>query len=125
MASPLPPITMVHLDADSARAQVGDEESLQGMLLMLQDALTRDVPAIAQLLAAEDSQQATRLLPALKGFMPIFCRPPVCEHVAQVELASKSQASAQVAIAYAALRPELEQLQQEVRHYLHSRGVAA
>lgn len=102
------------LDVDHALEQVGDVLALHEMLDMLQLALDRDVLQIRQLLAGGDVMAANRLLHALKGFIPIFCRESLCAHVAAVEMLSKTAAANEVALAYAALEPKLQQLQSEI-----------
>ena len=106
------------LDVERALAQIGEVSALQEMLGMLQDSLGRDVPLIAQLLAEQDVSAANRLLHSLKGFIPIFCVDALCDHVAQVEMMSKTQGSAEVGLAYALLEPKLQQLQTEIDQYL-------
>jgi hypothetical protein len=119
MSTPLQSAPGAHLDIDFALAQIGDQETLNSMLLMLQDSLARDLPHIADFLQAGDVPSANRLLHALKGFIPIFCQDPLCSQVVEVEALSKDSHSARVAPAYAALRPELERLHAEVGAYLH------
>lgn len=107
-----------YLDIDRALAQIGDVSALHEMLDMLQDTLDRDVPQISKLLEGQDVKAANRLLHSLKGFIPIFCVDALCEHVAQVEILSKTQGSAEVGAAYLNLAPKLQQLQTEIDHYL-------
>lgn len=106
------------LDVERALAQIGEVSALHEMLGMLQASLDRDVPLIAQLLAEQDVSTANRLLHSLKGFIPIFCVDTLCDHVAQVEMMSKTQGSAEVGLAYALLEPRLQQLQAELDQYL-------
>ena len=108
----------VYLDIVRALEQIGDLQALRGMLPMLQELLERDVPSITRLLANQDVRAANPLLHSLKGCMPIFCAPALCEHLAQVELMSKSGGSVEVGEAFAALSPKLQRLQQEVAQYL-------
>lgn len=115
------PVT-VHLDTELAMSQVGDSEALQGMLVMLEESLAHDIPRIAEHLAVGDVESANHLLHPLKGFLPIFCRAPLCDQVAAVELLSKDQSAETVTPAYAQLRPELELLLSEV--VFHLRGAA-
>ena len=114
----LPEHAWVHLDVPRALQQVGDMEALQGMLPMLQELLGRDVEHIGQLLAAGDVRAANGLLHALKGCMPIFCTPTLCEQLAQVEFLSKTASADVVAEAYTALNPKLKELQQEIAKFL-------
>jgi len=114
----------VHLDTELALEQIGDAQAVHGMLTMLEETLQRDVPQIADLLEAGDVVGANRLLHPLKGFLPIFCRPPLCEHVAQVEMLSKDSHSASVWPAYQELMPELNLLLSEVSAYLNEHGAA-
>lgn len=107
-----------YLDVDRALEQVGEVEALHEMLDMLQTSLDRDLPLIPQLLAQGDAQGANRVLHALKGFIPIFCADPLCEHVAQVEMLSKTASAPEVAAAYAGLEPKLRQLQGEIDVHL-------
>lgn len=102
------------LDVDRALEQIGDVAALHEMLDMLQASLDRDLQQIRQLLVQGDVKGANRLLHALKGFIPIFCTDPLCEHVAAVELISKTGSATEVAQAYAPLEPKLQQLQAEI-----------
>lgn len=103
-----------YLDVDRALEQIGEVEALHEMLDMLQASLDRDLPQIPALLTQGDVKGANRLLHALKGFIPIFCNDTLCEHVAAVELVSKSGTAVEVAVAYAPLEPKLRQLQAEI-----------
>lgn len=108
----------VYLDIARALEQIGSQEMLRSMLPMLQELLDRDLPQIAQFLDNGDVRSANPLLHSLKGCMPIFCAPALCEHLAQVEFLSKSGGSLEVGAAYAQLSPKLQELQQEVVRYL-------
>ncbi len=108
----------VYLDIARAVEQIGSVESLRSMLPMLQELLERDLPQIEQFLAAGDVRSANPLLHSLKGCMPIFCAPALCEHLAQVEQLSKAGGSTEVGEAYARLSPSLQSLQTEVAQYL-------
>ncbi|MBP6483793.1 MAG: Hpt domain-containing protein [Rhodoferax sp.] len=108
----------VYLDPDRAISQVGDAQSLLAMLPMLQELLARDVPQIAGFLANDNVPAANALLHSLKGCMPIFCVPSICEEITRVEYMSKTGASQEVGAAYALLDPKLRQLQGEVDAYV-------
>jgi HPt (histidine-containing phosphotransfer) domain-containing protein len=124
MSPPLPDAAPVYLDIELAMSQIGDLQALQGMLSMLEESLTRDIPSIASMLSVGDVVGANRLLHPIKGFVPIFCGPALSEHVAQVEMLSKEAYSTAVGPAYAGLKPELEQLLVEVSAYLNQNGAA-
>lgn len=124
MSSVLSPSGPVHLDTAQALAQIGDEGAMASMLVMLQESLAQDVPAIAACVQAGDGVQANQMLHALKGFIPLFCRAPICDQLARVELMSKSGVSPEVVQAYALLRPQLELLQSEVVAYLQQTAPA-
>ena len=109
---------LVHLDIARAVEQIGDEDALRGMLPMLQEMLERDLPLIQQRLAEQDVPGANTMLHSLKGCLPIFCAPALCDQVAQVEQMSKLGGGPEVSEAFSALSPKLHQLQQEVAHYL-------
>lgn len=108
----------VYLDIARALEQIGDATALRGMLPMLQDLLERDIPKITHLLAEHDAHGANPLLHSLKGCLPIFCAPSLCEHLAQVEQMSKAGVGAEVNAAFGLLRPKLQQLHKEVAQYL-------
>ena len=122
MSSELSQIGANLLDTDLAMSQIGDAQAMQDMLVMLQDALANDVPKVSSLIQAGDVSAANHLLHTLKGFIPIFCRDALCHAVVRVEGLSKAPASPDLAIAYAALRPYLEQLHAEVSAYLADAG---
>lgn len=111
-------LTWVYLDTARAVEQIGSHEMLRSMLPMLQEMLDRDLPQIAQFLDNGDVRSANPLLHSLKGCMPIFCAPALCEQLAQVEYLSKAGGSAEVGAAYAQLGPKLRDLQHEVARYL-------
>jgi len=106
------------LDVDRALEQIGDVSALHEMLDMLQDSLDRDVLEIARLLDQQNVKAANRLLHALKGFIPIFCVDALCDHVAQVEVFSKTASADEVSAVYAPLVPKLQQLQTEIDRYM-------
>ena len=120
MSSPESPIGPVYLDTGLALSQIGDVEAMASMLVLLQESLARDIPLIAQLLHDADLVAANRVLHALKGFIPIFCIQPLCEHVVRVEGLSKDRQSTTAGPAYLLLMPELEQLLLEVSAYLET-----
>lgn len=124
MTSLLPPQGPTYLDTELALGQIGDVQTLLGMLTMLEETLARDVPEIERLLDSGDVVGANRLLHPLKGFLPIFCRPGLCEHVALVETLSKDASCTSVGPAYAELKPELNMLLVEVGSYLNENGGA-
>jgi hypothetical protein len=110
------------LDVELADSQIGDVQTMQGMLTMLEETLARDLPLIATLLEGGDHVAANRLLHPLKGFIPIFCGEALCAHVTKVEEMSKTGPSDAVLAAYTPLRVELEQLMAEVSVYLNESG---
>ena len=114
MSSPSP----TYLDTHLALEQIGDTDAMNGMLAMLQESLARDIPLVAQLLGNGQIVEANRVLHALKGFVPIFCVESLCAHVVQVEAQSKDSQSTTIGAAYAALKPELEGLLEEVNAHL-------
>lgn len=107
-----------YLDVVNAPERVGGNEALREMLPMLTDMLERDGPVIEALLAQGDVQAAGKLLHSLKGCMPIFCREPVCNAVAALELSAKAAQLDVVRAGYATLRPQLQQLQREIGVYM-------
>lgn len=109
----------VFLDIAQATERVGGAEALNGLLLLLEEGLARDIPRIAELLQAGDARAANRLLHGIKGNLPIFCVDAICQHVVRVEELSKHGGAADVAAAYAALQPELQMLLAEVSDYLN------
>lgn len=111
---------LVHLDIARAVEQIGDEDALRGMLPMLQEMLDRDLPRIQQCFDQQDVRGANPMLHSLKGCLPIFCAPALCDHVAQVEQMTKTGVGPEVGEAFALLSPKLQQLQQEVAFYLAS-----
>ena len=125
MPTPLLQACPVYLDLDLALSQIGDTDAMNSMLLMLQESLASDVPAIAVLLQQGDVAAANRLLHALKGFIPIFCPEPLCAHVVRVEGMSKHGAHPALEPAYAVLQPQLVLLRSEVEAYLQAHGMAA
>lgn len=118
-------LSPVYLDVDLAFEQIGDTDTMNSMMAMLQESLARDIPQIAHLLQAGDVASANRLLHALKGFVPIFCREDLCNRVVEVEAMSKDSQSVTAGPAYTALRPALDQLLADVTAYLGANGQAA
>ena len=108
----------VQLDIARALEQIGDEAAMRGMLPMLQELLERDVPKITQLLANHDVRGANPLLHSLKGCLPIFCTPALCEQMSEVEHMSKAGEGLEVGKASGLLLPKLQDLQKEVIQYL-------
>jgi HPt (histidine-containing phosphotransfer) domain-containing protein len=111
-------IPAICLDLGLGLDMVGDAESLDELLALAEQSLTRDLPAIARLLAQGDSAGASRLLHSFKGFMPIFCVETLVQHVGRVELLSKTASATELQPAYALLEPALQQLCGELRRHL-------
>jgi hypothetical protein len=61
----------------------------------------------------------------MKGFLPIFCGDALCAELSAVEGLSKTPSSTEVAPAYAALRPKLDQLLAEVVAFLKNHGATS
>ena len=116
--------SFTYLDTDLAFSQIGDAQVMDSMVAMLQESLQRDIALVAELLASDELAGANRVLHALKGFVPIFCRETLCAQVVAVELLSKVGPSSSVAVAYASLRPELQKLLDDVSAYLALGGSA-
>lgn len=112
------------LDIELAIRQIGDAQAMQGMLPILEESLARDIPRIAQLLAQDDVDSASRVLHSLKGFIPIFCGEALCTLVSTVYELSKKGNAQDVRAAYAQLKPDLELLQSEVVGYMDENGAA-
>jgi len=111
-----PPPT--HLDLVNAPERVGGDDAMRQMLPMLMEMLERDGPAIEAALAQGDTQMVGKLLHSLKGCMPIFCHEPLCDAVTALELSSKTAPVDVVRSSYAALAPQLRQLQVEINRYM-------
>ena len=118
MSPPFTDPSPVFLDTDLALGQIGSEQAMDNMLVLLEESLTRDIPLIARHLSQGDVPAANRVLHAMKGVMPIFCGDALCQHVTRVEGLSKTGSASEVSGAYAALRPDLECLLAEVTRYL-------
>jgi HPt (histidine-containing phosphotransfer) domain-containing protein len=123
MSSLLPNASPIYLDTELAMSQIGDVETMNSMLQMLEESLARDLPLIASLLQQGDVPAANRLLHALKGFIPIFCPEALSTHVAEVEGLSKQGPNPSLVPAYAALQPQLATLLSEVSAYLRANGM--
>lgn len=105
------------LDTEQLLQQMGDADAMRDMLVMFQEALAHDVPAIAERLQTGDVLAANHLLHGLKGIVPIFCQGPVSEEVKRLELMSKTAQAdklAELTQAYAPLQRRLDQLLAEV-----------
>ncbi len=122
MPSPSTSAGADYLDIQLALSQIGDLEAMNGMLVMLQDTLSHDLPLIDSYMRSGDIANANRLLHALKGFIPVFCRQALAQHVVRVEALSKDSQSSTAAPAYLLLKPQLEQLLAEVGVYLQALG---
>ena len=116
--------TSPHLDLPSALSRIGEESAVREMLGMLGDLLAQDVPKIQQALLDQDTALAGRLLHSLKGCMPIFCHPPICDQVALVELHAKHGESDLARQAFALLGPNFAALAHEIRDQLATPGTA-
>jgi hypothetical protein len=111
--------TPAYLDTALAISQIGDQATMRDMLEMLAETLQRDVTRIAGLLHDGQTLQANLLLHPLKGFLPIFCGPLLCDGVAAVEQMSKDPRNTAVVQAYDDLMPALLLLLGEVSEYLN------
>ena len=106
------------LDIALGLDMVGDEQSLQELLDMAEQALTRDIRAVAEHLEQGNAKGANGLLHAIKGFAPIFCAEHLVRQITGVELLSKTAAAQEIAVHYAELAPALAQLRDEICVYL-------
>ena len=117
-------LSLVYLDTEVALGQIGDVETMNGMLVMLEESLARDIPLITLSFQSGNVAAANRLLHGIKGFVPIFCRDDFCARVVEVEAMSKDSKSLTASDAYNELRPDLEQLLADVSEYLNVSGGA-
>ena len=97
---------------------LGDRQGVLDLLPALCTALAKDVPEVANLLAQGDAAEAAARLHSLKGFVPVFCFPPLIEELTRVERLGKRGASGELTAAYAALAPSLGRLGEEAAHFL-------
>ncbi|OYT94016.1 MAG: hypothetical protein CFE43_01370 [Burkholderiales bacterium PBB3] len=107
-----------HLDLPSALSKIGEESALRDMLGMLADLLAQDVPKIQSVMSTQDWSVASRLLHSIKGCMPIFCTPPICDQLAAVELHAKKGEADLAQQGFATLVPAIKALELEIQHYL-------
>ena len=112
--APAPESSFVHLDIAQSLQNVGDATALDDLLRMLHDVLERDLPQITQHMEVHDFPAAQQLLHALKGCVPIFCGPELCDELLAVEQLSKSASPQAAAAAYGPLREKLQTLQCEI-----------
>jgi HPt (histidine-containing phosphotransfer) domain-containing protein len=102
------------LSISRAMEYIGDETGVMSLMQTLRQSLIDDLPRIDQCLSAGDVPGANELLHQLKGFTPVFCTEALVAEVVRVEALSKHAAAPEVRAAYAALAPQLAQLQAEV-----------
>lgn len=108
------------LDTVSALDQLEDISIVRDMLAMVLGTLEGDLQAIADYLDKNDVAGAQTLLHPLKGFLPIFCVPDLAVRLTATEKACKTGDAAQVSPLFAEVRPQLQQLADEIRHYLQT-----
>ena len=112
----------LYLNVAQSLENVGDADALQDMLQMLHNMLASDVQQIGQCMDASDFSGAGQLLHALKGCIPIFCYPTLCQELTAVEQMSKSASPEGCAPAYVPLRTKLDSLRTEIGMYLAQTG---
>jgi HPt (histidine-containing phosphotransfer) domain-containing protein len=118
---PIRPVTQhpaVFLDIERAIGYAGDEAATRDLLQMVEQSLKDDIGRIWQKLEAGDIAAASRLVHAIKGFVPIFCGVPLVEQVKRAEAMSKTQSAASFKLVFAELAPALLLLLEEIRAYL-------
>lgn len=107
-----------HLDVPAALSVIGDVSALRDMLYMLADLLAQDLPKIQQAILTQDLPVAARLLHSIKGCMPIFCTPPICDQLATVELHAKKGEAGLAQQGFELLRPAVAALELEIQRHL-------
>ncbi|MBT0571796.1 hypothetical protein KIK84_15885 [Curvibacter sp. CHRR-16] len=108
------------LDTATALEQLDDISIVRDMLAMVLGSLEGDLQAIADYLLAGDVTGAQTLLHPLKGFLPIFCVQDLAVRLSAAEKACKTGDVAGVTMLFNEVRPHLQQLADEIRHYLQT-----
>jgi len=101
----------------SALEYLVDSQGVRGMLPLLRIALAREVPEVTQLLARGDATEAAARLHSLKGFLPIFCYPPLVVELVHIEKCCRAGPHPDLSVAYQSLALQLQGLSQEIDHY--------
>jgi hypothetical protein len=110
--------TFAHLDVTRGVGMLGSEAALRNILVTVLTSLSADVPTIGAALRTGDVVTVSRLLHAIKGYIPIFGRDVLVEQVVTVEKLSKTEPIAVVQGLYLQLEPDLQRLLVEIRLFL-------
>lgn len=110
----------MRLDVARGVGMMGSETVLRSILVTVLTSLSADVPTIEAALQTGDVVTASRLLHAIKGYLPIFASDNLIEQVVTIEKLSKTEPIAVVQVFYQKLGPELHALLVEIQLFLGS-----
>lgn len=113
-----PQATTSHLDPERGLGTLGSDVALRKILASVETSLAASMLEMRQALAAGDLALVTRLLHAIKGYVPIFCSDALVEQLKHVEAQSKTETAATLTPLLAELWRQLENLLLEIRRYL-------
>jgi HPt (histidine-containing phosphotransfer) domain-containing protein len=112
------PIHPPFLDLTQAKEIAADDEMLRELVQTFVDSLDVELAKAKAAFQGQDTQQAHHSLHALKGFLPLFCRPELAQAVVALYQNCRNEELAQTQAAYQALEPAFFELLKEVRAWL-------
>jgi phosphoglycerate kinase len=115
------PVVVPGLDVARGVAMMGSEVALRKILATVLSSMAGNLAEIRAALDGGDVAGASRLLHAIKGYMPVIAVDALIEQVAEVEQVSKTGSVEVVSVLYADLAPQLEGLLNEIRIFLAPR----
>jgi HPt (histidine-containing phosphotransfer) domain-containing protein len=112
------PIHPPFLDLTQAKEIAADDDMLRELVQTFVDSLDVELVKTQTAFRDQDTQQVHFSLHALKGFLPLFCKPDLAQAVVALYQNCREQELAQTQAAYQALEPAFLELLKEVRAWL-------
>ena len=110
----LPPF----LDLTQAREIAGDELLLRELVQTFLDSLDTEMTHVQAAFQAQDEKRVHDSLHALKGFLALFCQPPLAQAMVDLYQGCRQHGLAQTEPAYRRLEPAFLELQKETKAWL-------
>ena len=107
----------VCLDLSQLREYAFDANQLPDLMETFATSLAKERSALQALMLRQDGEAIRSKVDAIKGFAPIFCKPPLAQEIIQLEALSRQQSLEDPRPRLNYLLKMLAALEQDVKHW--------